>query len=153
MKRSLSCSKGGGSLAEVKSVKAARRKGYAHGLTARHHTLIADEPEEAGGSDTGPSPTELLALSLASCTAITVEMYADRKGWDVGAVEAEVDYESRSSVPVRYNVVMRLPGGLSQEQVDKLLVIAGKCPVHRALAGEVEINDRIELSTRSPDAS
>ena len=133
-------------------VNASRRNGYAHSLTTRHHTLIADEPESAGGSDTGPSPTELLALSLASCTAITVEMYADRKGWDVGAVEVDVDYESQSSVPIRYDVVVKLPAELPEEQVDRLLVIAGKCPVHRALAGEVEINDRIELS-RAPDAS
>jgi putative redox protein len=137
---------------DIKSVKASRRKGYAHSLTARHHTLVADEPESAGGSDTGPSPTELLALSLASCTAITLELYADRKGWDLGKVEVDVDYESRSSVPVRYDVVVKLPAELSQEQVDKLLVIAGKCPVHRALAGDVPINDRIE-PTRSPDAS
>jgi putative redox protein len=127
------------------SVKATRRKGYAHSLTARNHALIADEPESAGGSDTGPSPSELLALSLASCTAITVEMYADRKGWDLGAVEVEVDYESERSVPARYDVVVKLADGLEKEQVDRLLTIAGKCPVHRALAGQVEVNDRIEL--------
>jgi putative redox protein len=126
-------------------VKASRRKGYAHSLTVRHHTLVADEPESAGGSDSGPSPTELLALSLASCTAVTVEMYADRKGWDLGSVDVEVGWESQSSVPVRYEVVVKLPGDLPKEQLDRLLVIAGKCPVHRALAAEVEINDRIEL--------
>jgi putative redox protein len=136
-------------------VKASRRKGYAHSLTVRHHTLVADEPESAGGSDTGPSPTELLALSLASCTAITVEMYADRKGWDVGSVEVDVDYESQSSVPVRYDVLVKLPRELTSEQVDRLLEIAGKCPVHRALVGEVEINDRIERLNvnRSPGES
>jgi putative redox protein len=139
----------GAGVAEL-SVKASRRKGYAHSLTARHHTLVADEPESAGGADTGPSPTELLALSLASCTAITVEMYTDRKGWDVGAVEVEVDYESRSSVPVRYDVVVRVPADLSKEQLDRLLVIAGKCPVHRALTGAVEINDRIEPGANQP---
>jgi putative redox protein len=138
---------------DVKSVKASRRKGYAHSVTARHHTLVVDEPESVGGADTGPSPTELLAMSLASCTAITVEMYADRKGWDLGTVEVEVDYESRSSVPVRYEVVVKLPDDLSEDQLDTLLVIAGKCPVHRALAGEVEISDRIERATRSPAAS
>jgi putative redox protein len=73
-------------------------------------------------------------------------MYAGRKGWDIGAVEVDVDYESRSSVPVRYDVVVKLPGELSEEQVERLRVIAGKCPVHRALAAEVEVSDRIELS-------
>ena len=72
---------------------AKRRKGYAHSLTAGHHTLIADEPRDKGGTDTGASPMQLLALSLAGCTAITIEMYAERKGWDVGDVEVEVDYE------------------------------------------------------------
>ena len=143
-------------MTDAKGVKASRRKGYAHSLTARHHTLIADEPEDAGGSDAGPSPTELLALSLASCTAITVEMYADRKNWDVGALEVEVEYESERSVPVRYDVLITIPVELSDEQVERLRVIAGKCPVHRALTGEVPINDRIELSpgaNQSPDAS
>jgi putative redox protein len=109
-----------------------------------------------GGADTGPSPTELLALSLASCTAITVEMYADHKGWDLGAVEVEVEYETRSSVPVRYDVRVSVPGELPKEQLERLLVIAGKCPVHRALSGEVEIRDRIEPSqggTQPPRAS
>ena len=72
---------------------AKRRNGYAHSLTAGHHTLIADEPRDKGGTDTGASPMQLLALSLAGCTAITIEMYAERKGWDVGDVEVEVDYE------------------------------------------------------------
>jgi putative redox protein len=93
-------------------------------------------------------------MSLASCTAITVEMYADRKGWELGDVEVEVDYESRSAVPVRYEVLVKIPAELSDEQLDRLRVIAGKCPVHRALSGEVEINDRIEPgATRSPDVS
>ena len=77
-------------------VSARRRKGYAHSLTARHHTLIADEPAAQGGSDTGPEPPELLALSLASCTAITLEMYAERKEWDLGHLEVEVELRVRT---------------------------------------------------------
>ena len=66
-------------------VVARRREGYAHDVEIEGgHSLISDEPESVGGTDTGPSPTRLLAASLAACTAITVEMYADRKGWDVG---------------------------------------------------------------------
>jgi putative redox protein len=127
-------------------VSATRRKGYAHALTAGHHTLIADEPESSGGADTGPTPQELLALSLASCTAITVEMYADRKGWDVGMLDVEVDYEpDPKGQCARFDVVLKLPAGLSEEQVERLRVIAGKCPVHRTLAGDVEIEDRVEL--------
>jgi putative redox protein len=123
-------------------VSANRRKGYAHSLTAGHHTLIADEPPAQGGTDTGPRPTQLLALSLASCAAITIEMYADRKGWEIGDVEVEIDYElGEGELPTRYDVVIKLPEGLSDEQIERLRVIAGKCPVHRALTGHVEIND------------
>jgi putative redox protein len=126
-------------------VGAKRRKGYAHSLTVGHHTLIADEPRDKGGTDSGPSPAQLLALSLASCTAITIEMYANRKGWDVGDLEIEVDYEfGEGEVPTRYDVVLKLPEDLSGEQVERLRVIAGKCPVHRALIGDVEITDQVE---------
>jgi putative redox protein len=84
-------------------------------------------------------------MSLATCTAITIEMYADRKQWEVGDLEVEVDYEfGETDVPTRYEVVLKLPESLSDEQAHRLRVIAGKCPVHRALIGEVEIEDRVE---------
>ena len=125
-------------------VTARRRAGYAHSLTAGHHTLIADEPEDRGGRDTGPSPTQLLALSLAACTAITIEMYADRKKWEVGQVEVAVDYELNPKATSRFDVVLKLPAELSEEQIEVLRTIAGKCPVHRVLTGEVEITDKVE---------
>ena len=122
-------------------VVARRREGYAHDVEIEGgHSLASDEPESAGGTDTGPSPTRLLASSLAACTAITVEMYADRKEWDLGALEVEVDMTSEGPVPVRFDVSLKLPEGLSSEQVEKLLVIAGRCPVHKVLAGDVEIS-------------
>ena len=125
-------------------VVAKRRKGYAHSLTAGKHTLIGDEPEEKGGTDLGPTPGQLLAMSLATCTAITVEMYADRKQWDVGELEVEVDYELNSDAGSRFEVLIKVPGALSDEQMKRLKAIAGKCPIHRALVGEVEINDNVE---------
>jgi len=125
-------------------VSARRRKGYAHSLTAGHHTLIGDEPQDIGGTDTGPRPSQLLALSLATCTAITVEMYADRKEWDVGELEVEVDYELNSDAGSRFEVLIKVPGALSDEQMKRLKAIAGKCPIHRALVGDVEINDVVE---------
>ncbi len=128
-------------------VTAQRRKGYAHSLTVGRHTLIADEPEERGGADTGPTPMQLLALSLASCTAITLEIYAGRKGWDLGRVEIEVAYELGEDHHVTaYEVVLKLPQHLSDDQLERLRAIAGKCPVHRALVGEVEISDRVEIA-------
>jgi putative redox protein len=123
---------------------ARRTEGYAHALSIRGHELTADEPESSGGTDTGPNPQELLAASLASCTAITLEMYAGRKGWELGAVEVDVDYSSDAPGHARFEVLIKVPEPLSDEQRERLQVIAGKCPVHRALSGEAEISDRIQ---------
>jgi putative redox protein len=126
------------------SVKATRLEGLAHELTARGHVMRGDEPVDCGGTDTGFSPRELLALSLAACTAITIEMYADRKGWDVGALEVEVDSEHAPERGLtRFDVTLKLPAALTDEQVERIGVIAGKCPVHRTLTGDVEITDRV----------
>jgi putative redox protein len=126
---------------------ARQTKGFTHQLKVREHTLTADEPKEEGGDDAGPSPQELLAASLASCTAITMEMYAQRKGWNTDGMEIDVDYTpaDRGS-PTRFNLVMRMPAHLSEEQVEKLRVIAAKCPIHRTLEGEVLFEERVELS-------
>lgn len=127
---------------------ARRREGYAHEVEIEGgHSLVIDEPVESGGADQGPSPTRVVAAALAACTAITVEMYAGRKGWDLGEVEVEADLEPgpKSSID-SFTVTLRLPRPLDDEQRQRLLVIAGKCPVHRALAAETEvtISDRIE---------
>ena len=82
-------------------VVARRREGFAHEIESRAAELIVDEPVEAGGSDTGPWPTQLLAASLAGCTAITMEMYAARKGWELGAIEVDVDIEYDGTPPPR----------------------------------------------------
>ena len=119
---------------------------FVHQVDVRQHQLIADEPTDQGGDDEGPSPQELLAASLASCTAVTLEMYAKRKGWDIGPVEVDVDYTpAERGSPTEFKLVMRLSSVCSQEQVDRLRVIAAKCPVHRALEGEVMFDDRIEI--------
>ena len=72
---------------------AKQRSKFTHDVSVRKHRMTADEPEDMGGEDMGPSPQELLAASLASCTAITMEMYAKRKNWDIGDVEVAVNYE------------------------------------------------------------
>ncbi len=111
----------------------------------RSHHVSVDEPLEAGGDDTAPSPQELLAASLASCTAITMEMYAQRKGWDLGYVEVEVEYTpAERGCPTRFDLIMRLPEDASDEQLERLRIIAAKCPVHRTLDGEVMFNERVE---------
>ncbi len=125
---------------------ARRAEGFTHRIAIRDHELIVDEPTEHGGNDRGPSPQELLAASVASCTAITMEMYANRKGWDVGELEVECDYETpQRGAPGQFSLVLRLPESCTQEQIDALRVIAGKCPVHRMLEGESVFEERIEF--------
>jgi putative redox protein len=115
-------------------------------VSIREHRLTADEPRKHGGDDSGPSPQELLAASLASCTAITMEMYADRKGWDVGEIVVDVDYEpSQRGSPTRFVMQVQLPKELPEDQRDRLMQIAAKCPVHRALEGEVMFEEAVEL--------
>jgi putative redox protein len=126
----------------------ARRNGgkFKHHVAVRQHELSADEPRAEGGEDTAPSPQELLAASLASCTAITMEMYAERKGWDIGEVVVDVDYEpAQRGSPTKFEMVVRLPKELPEDQREKLMTIAAKCPVHRTLEGEVMFDERLEV--------
>ncbi len=120
-------------------VVARRRDGYAHDVEIEGHVVRVDEPVAAGGTNTGASPTRLVAAGLASCVAITMEMYADRKGWDVGPVEVEVDVTYRDYTPLTFAVTLRLPPELSDERRERLLAIARKCPVHKLIAGETEV--------------
>ena len=115
-------------------------------IAVRAHSVVADEPRSNGGEDAGPSPQELLAASLASCTAITMEMYAARKGWNVGDIEVEVDYEpAQRGSPTRFSMEVRVPKELPEEQRERLMQIAAKCPVHRTLEGEVMFDERIKI--------
>jgi len=124
---------------------AIRRGKFEHEVRVREHRLTADEPEDIGGRDVGPSPEELLAASLASCTAITMQMYADRKGWDMTGVEVHCDYTpAERGRPTMFGLVLKLPESLSDEQVERLLVIAAKCPIHRTLEGEVVFDERVQ---------
>ncbi|HEX3909705.1 MAG TPA: OsmC family protein [Solirubrobacteraceae bacterium] len=119
--------------------------GFRHTVQVHDHELTIDEPLDTGGQDTGPSPQELLAVSLASCTAITMEMYAARKGWDIGHVEVAVEYSpAERGCPTKFELVMRMPDDLPEDQVERLRVIAAKCPVHRVLDGEVMFMERVE---------
>ncbi|MEX2106554.1 MAG: OsmC family protein [Solirubrobacterales bacterium] len=128
-------------------VVARRTEAFAHEVEIEGgHTIVVDEPPEVGGSDLGPRPTRLLAASLAGCTAITMELYAERKGWDLGALEVEVDVAFEKANPTSFAVTLHLPAELDDEQRRRLVVIAGKCPVHKVIAGEVPVtvSERVE---------
>jgi putative redox protein len=115
-------------------------------VAVRSHRVTVDEPEDHGGNDAAPSPQELLAASLAACTAITMEMYAARKGWDVGDIAVDVQYEpAQRGSPTRFVMEVQMPKELPEDQRERLMQIGAKCPVHRTLEGEVMFEERVEL--------
>jgi putative redox protein len=107
-------------------------------VTVGPHQFIADEAKDVGGDDTGPSPHELLQAALATCTSMTVRVYADRKGWPVESVTVHVSGEKRED---GYHIdrSVHFEGALDDEQRARLLEIANKCPVHKTLSGTIHI--------------
>jgi putative redox protein len=122
-------------------VVAKRIAGFSHEVDLGDgREIVVDEPAEDGGTDTGPRPTQLLATSLAGCTAITIELYAERKGWDLDGLEVTVDMRSDAErKPTHFDVEVALPAGLDDEQRRRLMLIAEKCPVHKLLEHGAEI--------------
>jgi uncharacterized OsmC-like protein len=123
---------------------------YAQRVETEKHRLSADEPPDAGGGDLGPNPYEFLLASLGTCTSITIRMYADRKGMPLEGVEVTLAHrrihaedckecESTEGYVDRIDMDISLSGDLSEAQRQRLLEIAGKCPVHRTLKNEILI--------------
>lgn len=112
--------------------------------TPSGNVLIADEPLNSGGGNKGFSPQELLASALASCTAATLRMYADRKKWDLQEVKLEIDLiQSDDRTKTDINRKIELIGELSDEQKARLLSIANACPVHKLLSNQIEISSSV----------
>ena len=110
------------------------------------HHWLADEPLEAGGANEGPSPTALLLSALGACTAMTVRMYAARKSWPLAGVEVQLEFNP-AGAPAEGNDIRRtiaLRGHLSEEQRERLLDIANKCPLHRVLTGKTRIHTTLD---------
>ncbi|MBS1846137.1 MAG: OsmC family protein [Actinobacteria bacterium] len=127
-------------------VTARRIAGLSHEVDlGDERSIVIDEPAADGGTDTGPRPSQLLASSLAGCTAITMELYAERKGWELDGLEITVDMSTEGDAPhphaspTHFVVEVALPDGLDDEQRRKLMVIAEKCPVHKLLEKGAEI--------------
>ena len=109
------------------------------------HRLITDEPKRVGGEGSAPAPHELFPAALASCISTTLVMYARTKDWDLGEVKVEVDYDHRST-PRRFEVVIRLSGNLSEEQLERLEKVAAACPVRRSIEAGIVFEERIEAN-------
>ncbi|MCB0570806.1 MAG: OsmC family protein [Phaeodactylibacter sp.] len=125
-------------------------RGYTSDVMVRQHSLTADEPESYGGDDFGPSPYELVAAGLGACTAMTLQMYARRKKWPLKEVRVHLDHykehaedcentEDPKSKIDHFTRIIELDGPLSEEQRQRLLEIANKCPVHRTLHSPIRV--------------
>ena len=121
-------------------IKAAIQGKYTTTIEARNHLIIADEPLSLEGQDKGMTPTELMGASLASCTCITMKMYAERKGWDVSIdVSVAVQYDYRTTEAV-FDKEIAINGELSDADKERLLKIASSCPIHKLLLKSSVIN-------------
>ena len=120
-------------------------------LRTGSHTLVADEPAAAGGNDAGPSPFGLLLSALAACTAMTLRMYATRKGWEVSAIQVDVRYDVDGDGNGIIDRTITVPGNLDAEHRDHLADIAERTPVTLAIRTGTPITTRFELHGVVPD--
>jgi len=129
------------------------RSKYLQDITVGPHKLHADEPSDVGGGDAAPTPYELLLAALGACTSITVQMYAERRRWPLEGVHVELSYakvhaDDCASCDTEVRTIERIEreisllGDLSEEQRQRLMDIADKCPLHRTLTSQIEIRTR-----------
>ncbi|WP_262003039.1 OsmC family protein [Streptomyces sp. FIT100] len=114
------------------SVREGRR--LARSVAVGPHVLLADEPEPIS-ADTGPTPGELLLAALGSCTSMAVRAYAGRHGWQLHQVDVDLDFDPRGQIVKN----VRLVGDLEPAHIERLLTVAGRCPVQRLLTGDVSV--------------
>lgn len=130
-------------MAEITQLKAViGRERYKTVIQTNNHQLIGDEPIENGGTDLGPDPYEFILAGLATCTAATLRLYADRKGWDLEIIEIELSLKvEREGTKQITNILRELNfiGNLDETQKMALLNIAEKCPVHKMLTNPINI--------------
>src|SRR5262249_18258373 len=128
----------------IVSVTATSVSGYAQSIQAGNHSLRADEPVSAGGSDSGPRPSELLLAGLAACPSITLRMYADRKGWNLGAIQVSVALHEEDDAAPRIDRHIAFGASLDAEQRSRLAEISEKTPVTKLVKNGVPIQTTVE---------
>jgi putative redox protein len=115
---------------------------YISRLSMRGHLIVADEPVANGGKDTGPTPTELVLSGLAACTASTLRMYADKKGWDVERIDLEISIhieKTETGQISHLESIINITGNITTEEKTRMIEIAQKCPVHKLLSNPILI--------------
>lgn len=127
-------------------IKATITDSFTTKITSTNHLMIADEPLDLGGNDKGMNPQEILESSLASCTTITLRMYLKRKNWDVKQILVYVDtLNEKSTTDLSMHKTIEVDGALDQKQLDRLLYIAGRCPIHKILEKSLSIESEIRF--------
>jgi putative redox protein len=112
-------------------------------LVDGRHLLVTDEPEHLGGEGSAPAPHELFPAAVAACVSTTLVMYARTKGWELGEVTVDVEYDNRST-PRRFEIAIRVEGDLTDEQLARLERVAAACPVRKAVESGVVFEETIE---------
>ncbi len=122
------------------------KEAYLTTVTTRNHTILVDEPTEKGGKDLAPKPDELLAAALASCTAITLKMYLDRKNWEVGdiTVDVEIDRDEKLTESIFTRTIKFSNANLEADQQKRINFIANACPVHKMLMNQIKIETHLQ---------
>jgi putative redox protein len=119
---------------------------YKTELVARTHSIVADEPLDVGGKDLGPRPGDFLRMSLASCTAITLRMYANRKKFDVKKIQVSVSSKEVEG-GTEFDTNIEIEGALDEAQHQRMLQIAKLCPVHKVLTNPIKINTQLSVKS------
>ena len=120
------------------NIKATQRNNYTVDISSENHNWVADEPISRGGGDLGPTPTELMLSSLASCKIITVKMYAARKGWDIKGIDIKLEIIGNEDKTVIEKKIV-IQGDLDDKQRKRLLDISDRCPIVKMLSDSLDI--------------
>ncbi len=115
-------------------------------IVAGHFSIVSGVSEKSGGNDEGPDPHELLEAALTACTIITLQMYANRKQIPLSSTQVVVKVESESTEATRISRKIQLEGNLSEQDRQKLLEIANKCPIHKLLSSRITIDSELETA-------